>query len=267
MPYSAEQIEELDMNFVTAGSDLLELYGNTVQFGQALGSEKAKEHLLQGVARRLFVLRRCLIKVFELFPVSATAPIGSDQLYEVQIYLHAFVINLYGIFDNYAWSFIHHHGLEADFDDPRKVGLFKNRVQRYLPDEIRNYVQAQGIRDWHRDYLTNYRDALAHRIPLYVPPSVLNPDQEARFRALEGEINIASQARDWDRRDMLFAEQSQVGTPCFSFVHSFSGTGKVRDVLLHPQMLCDSMTVVAFGNLYRAHCNNRAVTPSGANPP
>jgi hypothetical protein len=53
MPYSAEQIEELETNLVTSCSDLLELYTNTVRFGQDLSSEKAKEHLLRGVARRL----------------------------------------------------------------------------------------------------------------------------------------------------------------------------------------------------------------------
>jgi hypothetical protein len=257
MPYSPDQIEALETQFTTIGADLLDLYATNAQFGQTLVSAGAREHLLQGVSRRLNVLRGCLVNVFDLFPVSATTPIGYERLYDVQINLHAFVINLCGVFDNYAWSFIYQHGLEAEFPNPRSVGIFTNKVQRFLPDAICDYLQAPDIRNWHRDYLKNYRDALAHRIPLYVPPSVLNPEKEARFRDLEAEINAAVRNHDWDRRDQLWEEQSQLGSPCFSFVHSFNETGASRDVLLHPQMLSDAMTVIAFGRIYLAHCNSR----------
>jgi hypothetical protein len=258
MPYTTEQVRDLETDLVKTQADLFMLYGKTFDFGQSVPSAKAKEHLHQGIARRLNVLRSCLIKVFELFPVSATRPLESSRLYEVQIYLHAFVINLYGIFDNYAWSFIYQHGLEADFDDPRRVGLFKAKVQARLPDPIRAFLQAQDICDWHRNYLTNYRDALAHRIPLYVPPSVLNQEQESQFRLLQDKINAATLAQDWSTRDSLFSEQSQVGGPCFSFIHSFNEVA-ANHVLLHPQMVSDAATVAAFGNLYLENCH--AVRP------
>jgi hypothetical protein len=196
--------------------------------------------------------------MFLIFSLSRRRlPLLLNQLYDVQINLHAFVINLCGVFDNYAWSFIYQHGLEAEFPNPRSVGLFTNKVQQFLPDAICDYLQAPNILNWHRDYLKNYRDALAHRIPLYVPPSVLNPEKEARFRELEAEINIAVRDHDWATRDELWAEQSQLGSPCFSFLHSFNEAGASRDVLLHPQMLSDSMTVIAFARIYLAHCNNR----------
>ena len=255
MPYSHEQIEKLEGQLTTIAAGLLDLYASTAQLGQTLVSTRAKEHLLQGASRRLNVLRGCLINVFELFPVSATSPIASERLYDVQINLHAFVINLSGIFDNYAWSFIYQHGLEAEFANPRSVGLFTKKVQSFLPSAIRDFLQASGIRNWHREYLTNYRDALAHRIPLYVPPSVLNPEKETRFRELEAEINDAVHDHDWEKRDELWGKQSQLGFPCFSFVHSFNEAGPSRDVLLHPQMLSDAMTVTAFGRIYLANCN------------
>jgi hypothetical protein len=34
-------------------------------------------------------------------------------LADVQINLHAFVMNLYGIYDNWAWAYVLRHDLEA----------------------------------------------------------------------------------------------------------------------------------------------------------
>lgn len=258
MVYSTEQVDEIETTFVTVGTDLLDVYANTVQFGETMTDARAREHLLQGVSRRLHVLRGCLVNVFDLFPVAAAKPIGSERLYDVQINLHAFVINLCGIFDNYAWSFIYERSLQNEFPRPPDVGLFKSKVQRLLPQPIREFLQSEDIRNWQQDYLKNYRDALVHRIPIYVPPSVLKPADAARYRELEAEINIAMRARDWHRRDELWAEQSQLGSPCFSFLHSFAENCPARDVLLHRQMLSDSITVIAFGKLYLAHCHTQA---------
>jgi hypothetical protein len=75
--------------------------------------------------------------------------------------------------------------------------------------------------------------------------------------ALELEIHSAVADGNWDRVDELSAEQLQLGSPCFSFVHSFTEQGPPRDVLLHPKMICDSVTVIAFGRIYLEHVNTR----------
>jgi hypothetical protein len=67
--------------------------------------------MLHGVGRRLKLLGRCVRNVFHLFPPSRTIPLASDDLDEVQISLHAFVMNLYGLFENLAWAFVLRHDL------------------------------------------------------------------------------------------------------------------------------------------------------------
>src|SRR3546814_11603884 len=41
------------------------------------------------------------------------------------------------------------------------------KVRASLPQELQDYLS--GHDEWFR-YLENYRDALAHRVPLYIPP-------------------------------------------------------------------------------------------------
>jgi hypothetical protein len=68
---------------------------------------------------------------------------------------------------------------------PKNVGMFLARTQRFLPTELHAYVTTEPIKFWHRDYLKSYRDALAHRIPLYIPPSVYTKADAQRHKELD----------------------------------------------------------------------------------
>ena len=51
------------------------------------------------------------------------------------------------------------------------------------------YLRRNTITQWYNEYAKNYRDALAHRIPPYVPPAALNDEQARRYKLLEDEAN------------------------------------------------------------------------------
>jgi hypothetical protein len=44
------------------------------------------------------------------------------------------------------------------------------------------------MQTWYTEYSKNYRDALAHRIPLYVPPSALNKEEQEEYMLLEKQL-------------------------------------------------------------------------------
>jgi hypothetical protein len=79
-----------------------------VQQSAFAANERAREYLRSGVGRRLRVLHRTLSNMFELFPVETVQPLDRDDLDDAQINLHAFIMNLYGLFDNLAWAFVLH---------------------------------------------------------------------------------------------------------------------------------------------------------------
>lgn len=258
MTYSDSLASSLTDQHADVQADLERLFVSVVRAGEEPLSETTKEYMLHGVGRRVGLLRHCLRNVFSLFPPNATVPLQIDVLYGVQIHLHAFVINLYGAFENLAWAFVVRHSLEADVGGRKKIGMFLRSTQRFLPPELKAYVTSNTMVRWHDEYLKSYRDSLAHRIPLYIPPSTFTPADGERYHELEQTKMQCIQAREWDRLEQVRAEQENLGKPCPIFLHSAGDSGDTRPVYLHPQMLCDAKTLLEFGPLYLAHWHARA---------
>ncbi len=258
MAYSDEFAAKLLDEHDTLQSELQQLLLTTVLAGQSLTNERAKDHMLHGAGRRLKLLRRCLKSVFRLFPPSQLAPLDSEDLDEVQISLHAFVMNLYGVFENLAWCFVLRHDLEAEIGDRRRIGMFLKTTQKYLPVPLRSYLTSETVQQWQTEYLKNYRDALAHRIPLYIPPATYTPEQSERFKVLDQDEWESIRLQQWDRLDEIRTEKATLGAACPMFIHSYSDEGGGRPLHLHPQMICDMKAVVEFFRLYFSHWHERA---------
>ncbi|MGH8427843.1 MAG: hypothetical protein ACRES7_07670 [Gammaproteobacteria bacterium] len=254
MRYSSDQISHLFSEHTTVLLELDNIFLETVSQAQNLShDDRAKEYLLHGVGRRLSVIKRAIQNIFEKFPPDSQGPLDSDVLVDVQLNLHAFVINLCGIFDNWAWAFVLRHVLGGEMQDRRKIDLFKPAMQAFLPKVIKDYLTSDIIAAWQKEYLKNYRDALAHRVPLYIPPAVYTPEKVNRYNNLENEKIEALKDRDFLRFNRASADQEVIGEACFTFQHSHSDGSEPRLILLHPQVICDGKAVAEFGHLYLAH--------------
>ncbi|MFW6144687.1 MAG: DEAD/DEAH box helicase, partial [Candidatus Natronoplasma sp.] len=102
--------------------------------------------------------------------LTETKKILREELKDVDINLHAFFINIFGLLDNMAWVIVHENIGSATDIDKKKVGLYQTETQKVMKYEFKQYLNADRTKKWHNEYLKNYRNALAHRIPLYVPP-------------------------------------------------------------------------------------------------
>jgi len=258
MSYAAELSEALVSEFEQAIVELDKLLLTIVSAGSSLPDGRSREHLTQGAGRRMGIIRHCLRTVFLKFPPSLSAPLSREDLYDVQIAHHAFVVNLYGYFENLAWSFISRHNLESKIGGKKKIGLFLKSTQTFLPEPIKAYLSSPTITKWHSDYLKNYRDALAHRIPLYIPPSVLTKDEVIHAQTLQEQERNAILERRWELLDDLREQQLALGKPCLFFAHSFDDNEDPRPIYLHPQIICDVKTVLDFTPIYLRHWHGRA---------
>lgn len=258
MPYTADQLVKISRECSDVLNDLQTLMLGCVTQGQAVTNARAQEHMLHGAGRRVSVLRRSVENIFHLFPPSLERPLTHETLADVQINLHAFVINLYGVFDNWAWAFVLRHSLESNIGDRRNVGLFKDKTQRFLPPSLKEYLVSETIATWHEQYLKGYRDALAHRIPLYLPPAAWTQEESEQYNRLEVEKIECIKSMRWERIEEVWAEQGNIGRPCLTFLHAFSDEEASRPVYLHPQLLCDSKAVVEFGTKYLEAWHERA---------
>ena len=99
--------------------------------------DEVKKYLTHGVGRRLTVMQLSIRKIYELFPPDEDQVLPKETLNEVQVYLQAFVINVAGIFDTFAWAFVLRHGLLEKVGGQTGVGMFVRNTQKCLPPSIK----------------------------------------------------------------------------------------------------------------------------------
>ncbi len=204
-----------------------------------LKTKKAKEYLSHGVMRRLGIIKRSIENAFTIFPVERDNLLSKNELADVGINLHAFFVNIFGILDNLAWVVIHENQLTAKIDK-KSIGLFIGKTQKCFTEEFRSYLNSGSIKKWYDEYLKNYRDALSHRIPLYVIPKTLNPEQKMQMEQIENKIANCYKSLDLDPIDKLREEQESIGDVCPFFGQALSEN---KDVVLHAQIIADFNTI------------------------
>jgi hypothetical protein len=257
MTYSEELLKDINKEYFNVCQGLQDLGFKIVVAGQETNDATAKEHLLHGAARRLGVIKKAVENIFTIFPPTTERPLNRDDLYDVQINLHAYVINISGIFDNWAWAFVQKHNLLEKVGGRNKVGLFRKETTQFLPSALADYLSTETLINWHGEYIKEYRDALAHRIPLYIPPAEFTPEESELYNQLENQKVDLIKTMEWDELDKVYEKQAEIGRPSFVFLHSH-GDGATNPVLFHPQVLCDGLAVVEFGSLFLEHWGETA---------
>ncbi|AZO79641.1 hypothetical protein B5U98_29345 [Bosea sp. Tri-39] len=215
-------------------------------FDYAFVSPDAQQYARHGALRRLTTIRWCIDRLFQVLPVDADNPY-SDALAEAAILLQAFIMHATGVMDNLARIWCLERGRRDPIVGaipPMEIGLGPRyeRVRNSLTDAFRDYLQQMD--QWF-GYLKNYRDAFAHRIPLYIPPRIFEPADEERYRDLERNQLAAWQRQDYEDADRLGIEMRRLGRFDPLMMHAFgNGPEDGRPIRLHAQMVSDHATVV-----------------------
>jgi len=246
MSYSAEQINELHTSLGEWAAREGKL--SEALLSRAYKQERSRTLAAQGFTRRMHTLIRCIEQVYELVPLADEKP-SRQGIDDAAIWLQAFVINVYGAIDNLARIWVWESGVQFKGKPipSMYIGLTPDNtaVRGSLSEAMQEHLA--GTNPWF-GYLENYRHALAHRIPLYIPPKRMDDDAAKEWRRLEVESFEALKARNFDLYDELMGQQSQLGVFEPWMMHSY---GPDKDdgtpVRFHPQMICDLATVVEIG--------------------
>jgi hypothetical protein len=256
--FTREHLVGLREKFETIGpkTDRLLLRFVAHQFADT----KAREYAHHGFARRIQTLSRCIHNTFKIVPPGAVKVPSKTRLYDAQINIQAAIGNTYGCVDNLAWVWVHECGL-AQSIDRRQVGLRKHnkRVRSTLSVELCAYLDS--LEGWF-DYLVDYRDAFAHRIPLYIPPGSILPKDHDKMRELEELKTAALDALQSVEYEHLDEEQSKLFV--FQPLIGHSLTEMPAPFAFHPQLICDFFTVEELGEKMLAELVGRAANQVGA---
>lgn len=208
---------------------------------------RAQEFAKNGFLRRLKTLARCVDNVFQILPPDRTELPSQEELSDAAINIQAFVVNVFGSADNLAWIWVHENDLRQDNGMPIPngwVGLRKRNefIRGSFSLEFREYLGELDC--WFRN-LENFRHALAHRIPLYVPPYVVPDENLALYRELEGRMGEAFIQQDIAEYDRLSSEQEALAVFNPLMTHSFEENAEY--IVFHSQILADYNTIDELG--------------------
>jgi hypothetical protein len=205
----------------------------------AFKSPKAWEYAAQGFARRVRKLEWCIKRVFDVAAPEGVEMPSRETYHEIEAALQVFIANAFGSTDNLAWVWVHERWLAESI--PRNhVGLRarNERVRESLSKEFQKYLLKLD-EQWF-PYITDYRDALAHRIPLYVPQRLSEKDRD-RYNNLTLRMRNAIGSGRWKEHNALSEEQESLLVYQPLMTHSITETK--GSFYFHSQMLCDFATV------------------------
>lgn len=240
--YSPEALVTLEEGFEDSLDEARKMLTEVVVLGGKLKSPRAREYLNHGVARRLGLVQRCVINIYDICPLDRSELFEPDELEDLNINLHAFLLNVYGILDDLAWV-VALEATQTEVQRRRDISLYGSKVQKHLPPETTAFLRT--MKNWHDNYIKNFRDSLAHRIPAYVPPMQLTDEEAKRSEALEKEIIEGIKKHDFGRADSLKQEQGKLGKLMPVYTHSFCDPDASAPVYLHSQVVIDLKTIVA----------------------
>ncbi|MBN9546845.1 MAG: hypothetical protein J0I19_15365 [Alphaproteobacteria bacterium] len=214
-------------------------------------TETGAEFAKHGFSRRLSTLKRCIDLVFDWLPPDLRDLPAEYVAKDTTIIIQSFVFNVFGCIDNLAWILVSERNISrADGRalPPSAIGFGTKceTVRSALSGEFCSLLDES--KDWFA-HLETYRHALAHRIPLYVPPHSVRKGNQKRYIELDGEMTKALIAKDFARRDALEKEQLTLAT--FDPIYAGSFRENKPPIYFHPQMIVDFKTIeqIAYGAL------------------
>ena len=196
--------------------------GRAIQVAGRLMSDKAQEHLLYGLVRRLRILHHGLLKIVAVAYPRRKQPLSYAEQLDLSLHLNSFYLHIRGCLDNLAWCLVHElqlFGLEVREDAiASRVNLFGEAfLQKLVSMAPELAVLVRKHVDWQRD-LKNIRDPVAHRIPIYAVPAMLSADETERYRSVCQREEAARAIGDLDQTARLLEELDGIGyyVPCFA---------------------------------------------------
>ena len=149
-----------------------------------LKNKTAVTNLRFGIGRRTKQIWLGLRTLLDVVHPEHTDPLPRESVEEVSRDLNVIYINIRGTLDNLAWCLAGEFGSEdVEKLNPMSVYLFGRDFLK--SDGLKEFADFLGtFMDWSRE-LKERRDPSAHRIPLSVPPAILDKAAQEEYKRLQ----------------------------------------------------------------------------------
>ncbi|MEI9803497.1 MAG: hypothetical protein WDN48_02235, partial [Pseudolabrys sp.] len=203
-------------------------------------SDRGRAYTFEGLIRRLDTMIRAIDYVFEILPPQLEDTPTIDDTVIATILIQSFVINVQGCLDNLAWIWVYETFQKDKWGhelDRRMVGIGEGYwfLRRSFSKPFRTYLKSQ--KKWFR-HVAEFRDTLAHRIPLYVLPFIVSGPNMDEYNRLQAE---AFATHDYKTYLELKTRQDKLGAYRPWMTHSPIEGAPLA--VFHKQMLQDFLTI------------------------
>jgi hypothetical protein len=246
MYFTPEQLKTLEDGYSTVSGKYHKLLSDYLSFSNA--HPRSSEYILHGFIRRLGTLQRCIENVYSLYPPDRSDIPSRDTCLDLTINLQSFVFNVFGCLDNLAWIWVTEKQLTTAKGKPltgNLVGFSRKNIYESFSPAYQRYLD--GLNVWFKG-MEDYRHALAHRIPLYIPPFAVHPTKHELYNDFENQKNEALRLKNFPRYDELDSEQEKLGHFNPAMMHSY--VEGARPVVFHFQVLADWHTVAEIAEMF-----------------
>lgn len=191
------------MHALVVSDALRDVFLASVSVSAELSSNEAVFFLQFGVARRLRMMWDAYRWIIFNISPNRKQPLSQELVNGATRDLNILYINIRGIIDNFAWALLHERGSsETKTKKGTAVNLFWNKFNSD-PNFGSLKPEIDRLSDWFSE-IKKKRDPAAHRIPLCVPPAILNPEQAEQYHEIyNAYVDATNQLRIEDAEEYL----------------------------------------------------------------
>ena len=186
-------------------------------------------------------IHRCILNIYSMWSLDKNINISDEIKRDTTINLDSFLINLYGCFDDLAYVWVNER---PGFKEINKqaIGLMNQHkeIRRTFSRELQNLLKKYD--PWLAT-LKDRRDSLAHRVPPYIPPYQIAPENQEKHRALEEEYHRVLISDRNSNKKIKKLDDLKKSLESLRIYNNptvgYSSTEGVKVFVLHPQLIND----------------------------
>jgi len=242
---------------------LRDLMLNAIGTAQKLINPNARIYMQYGAGRRLGMMFHAYRHIlFNALP-NRDKPLTYDEEQTISRDINVLYMHTRGVLDNYAWSLLYETNTQeaerivAEDKGRTWVDMFHPKFKTLCPAFATIEPDMKAHAAWSAD-LKQRRDPVAHRIPLYIPPSAITQGEAERYASLaQQHIDLAA-AHDFEGSQAAFDSLHALGTFTPVFMHD-PNDGPIP---IYPTMPTDMAHVIRISTIIERALLN-PVGPTG----
>lgn len=196
-----------------------DLISSIASVSSGLSNRNGKFYLLYGAARRANLIFGAYQEIRSIAYEERIQPLAQDDQVTLSQAINNIYIHLLGILDNFAWCLLYERQAAlADQIHRNDVGLFSKKFRKQFTPYSEMTADIETHDEWYSD-VKERRAPVAHRIPLYVPPAALTPEQAEQYSAISNRLSEQLRSLHLDEADKAMNQLDSIGSFLPYFLH------------------------------------------------